>query len=172
MLIKVVGTAQDARPERAPDSAFAVLADADPIPGAGPIQVSLKRFLAEKPALLMRDFPLAVLLQSGESPETLGDDAHALAAVILTIPYFRDGRAFSSARILRTRMGYKGEIRITGHFLKDQIAFFVRVGADVFDCRENIALADVDKALHEIRYVYQPSVDRQKTVIDLRRERG
>ena len=31
--------------------------------------------------------------------------------------FFRDGRAFSWARMLRTRLGYRGEIRATGDFL-------------------------------------------------------
>ncbi len=93
---------------------------------------------------------------------------HKLAAVVLLVGYFKDGRAFSWARLIRTRLAYKGEIRISGHFLKDQIAFFSRVGADAFDLSENISPEDVDLALKEISNVYQPSVDGRRTIPELR----
>jgi len=150
------------------DDPFRALADGEPAPQSGAILVSLKRFGAEKDALLARGFPLAVRVAAGESPQSLSDDVHKLAAVVLLVGYFKDGRAFSWARLIRTRLGYKGEIRISGHFLKDQIAFFSRVGADAFDLSENISPEDVDLALKEISNVYQPSVDGRRTIPELR----
>ncbi|MEM6913951.1 MAG: DUF934 domain-containing protein [Pseudomonadota bacterium] len=37
-----------------------------------------------------------------------------VAVVRLVFPKFKDGRAFSQARVLRTRYGFKGEIRASG----------------------------------------------------------
>ena len=48
---------------------------------------------------------------------------HRLSVIVLEFPKFRDGRGFSWARMLRTRLGFTGEIRATGHFLYDQLAF-------------------------------------------------
>src|SRR6185437_7791707 len=91
-----------------------------------------------------------------------------LAVVVLHIPYFKDGRAFSWARLLRTRLGYKGEVRLRGHFLIDQMGFFTRVGVDAFDIAQNITTADIEAAIHQISNVYQPSADGRTTIRDLR----
>ena len=134
--------------------------------------VTLKRFMAEKDLLLARDVPLGVCLESPESPESLGESLHRLDLVVLNVPYFRDGRAFSWARMLRTRLKFKGEIRVTGHVLRDQIAFFARVGVDAFELSQNLSIDDFNAALQEISNVYQPSVDKRATILDLRERSG
>jgi uncharacterized protein (DUF934 family) len=150
------------------DDLFTTVPDSEQLPTSGAVIVSLKRFLAEREALLLRHGPLGVRLEAHESPEALGADAHKLGVVVLTMPVFKDGRAFSWARLLRTRLGYTGEIRVTGHFLRDQLAFFRRVGVDAFDLSQNLSLDDIDAALREISNVYQPSVDRRTTIRELR----
>jgi uncharacterized protein (DUF934 family) len=149
------------------DDTFTPVGDGEPLPG-GPVIVSLRRFQAEKAALLARGVPLAVKLETADTPEILGDDVHKLAAIVLHIHHFKDGRAFSWARLLRTRLGYRGEVRISGHFLLDQIAFYTRVGADAFDIAQNLSVDSVKAALTEISNVYQPSVDGRRTIRDLR----
>jgi uncharacterized protein (DUF934 family) len=153
---------------RTPVDAFATVADGIPLP-SGPVIVSLKRFAAEKTALLARGVPLGVRLETGDSPESLGEDVHKLAVVVLHVPHFKDGRAYSWARLLRTRLHYTGEVRVSGHVLKDQLAFYARVGVDAFELPDNFPLAEIDAALHEISNVYQPSVDGRTTILDLRR---
>jgi uncharacterized protein (DUF934 family) len=149
---------------------FTPVADGVPLP-EGAILVSLTRFLEEADALLARAVPLGVLLETADSPEKLGSAVHHLAVIELHVPYFRDGRAFSWARLLRTRLGYTGEIRITGHFLKDQMAFYARVGADAFVIVQNISLSEIQEAFFEMTNVYQPSVDHQPTIRQLRTTR-
>ena len=156
---------------RIADDRFTPVADADALPAEGEVIVSLKRFLAEHDALLLRGTPIGVRLESNESPEALGERVHELALVVLAIPYFKDGRIFSWARLLRTRLGYKGEIRVSGHFLRDQIAFLARVGVDAFDITQNLSLDDFNAALHEISNIYQPAVDARPTIRDLRAHR-
>jgi uncharacterized protein (DUF934 family) len=134
----------------------------------GPVIVSLKRFLSEKDGLLARNLPVGVRLETSDTPEALGEDVHRLALVELHIPYFKDGRAFSWARLLRTRMAYQGEIRVSGHVLKDQLAFFRRVGVNAFLLSHDFPLADIEHALGEISHFYQPSVDGGATIRDLR----
>ena len=111
----------------AADDTFVTVADGDALPANGAI-VTLARFKSERDALLARNAPLGVWLKSAESPEELGDDVHRLSVIVLEFPIFRDGRPFSWARMLRTRMGFTGEIRATGHFLYDQLAFLARTG--------------------------------------------
>ncbi|HKD22825.1 MAG TPA: DUF934 domain-containing protein [Rhizomicrobium sp.] len=152
------------------EDGFQTVADDAPLPANGTI-VSLARFGKERENLLARNAPLGVRLKSDESPEALGEDVHRLSVVVLEFPKFRDGRGFSWARMLRTRLKYQGEIRATGHFLYDQLAYMKRVGIDAFEVRENITPADFNRAMSEMTYVYQPSADGRTTIRDLRTAR-
>ena len=110
---------------------FVAVADDATLPD-GAIIVSLARFQKERDALLARNTPLAVRLKSDENPEKLGDDVQHFALIALEFPKFRDGRAFSWARMLRTRLNFTGEIRAVGDFLFDQISYLHRVGVNAF----------------------------------------
>jgi len=149
------------------DDPFTPVADGEALPD-GAIIVSLKRFLEETDVLIARAAALGVRLETAESPEKLGVHLNRLAVIVLHVPYFRDGRAFSWARLLRTRLGYTNEIRVSGHFLKDQMAFYARVGVDAFDIAQNIPLSEIQAAFSEISNVYQASVDGRPTIRQLR----
>jgi uncharacterized protein (DUF934 family) len=153
------------------DRAFVAVADGEPLPADGPVIVSLARFRGERDLLLARGDRLGLRLDASESPELIGDDVHKLALIVLHVPYFRDGRAYSWARLLRTRLGYKGEIRVSGHVLRDQVAFFARVGVDSFELPRPVTEADVEAVRAEISQVYQHSVDGRETIWDLRARR-
>ena len=150
--------------------AYISVADDAPLPD-GAVIVSLTRFQKERGALLARNAPLGVILKSAESPESIGEDVHRLSLVVLEFPVFRDGRAFSWARMLRERMTFAGEIRAAGHFLYDQIAFMHRTGINAFVVPEHITLDLFHRALSEMTNVYQPSADGRQTIRDLRTER-
>ena len=149
------------------EDAYTDVADDAPLPD-GAVIVSLKRFRADRDALFARNTPLGVKLASDQSPEALGADLDRLALVVLEFAKFRDGRPFSWARMLRTRLKFTGEIRATGDFLYDQLAFMVRVGFDSFELPQSITPELFARALGEMTLVYQPSADGRKTVRDLR----
>jgi len=150
------------------EDTYTLVADDAPLPD-GPVIVSLQRFRADRDSLLARNTPVGVRLASDQSPDVLGSDLERLALVVLEFPKFRDGRPFSWARLLRTRLRFSGEIRATGDFLYDQIAFMVRVGFDGFDLPPSITAQLFQRALGEMTNVYQPSADGRKTIFDLRR---
>ena len=52
-------------------------------------------------------------------------------------PIFRDGRSFSTAAILRDRLGWNKEIRMIGDVLIDQLLQGARVGFDSFELRQD-----------------------------------
>ena len=135
----------------------------------GPVIVSLKRLQAERGSLFARNQKLGVILTPEESPELLGADLERLSLVVLQFPKFRDGRHFSFARILRTRLGFKGQIRASGDYLYDQIAFLARVGVDVFALPASVTPELFQRALGEMTNVYQPAADGKKTILELRR---
>ncbi|MBU6445050.1 MAG: DUF934 domain-containing protein [Alphaproteobacteria bacterium] len=149
------------------DDEFATVADDAALP-EGAVIVSLARFEKERAALLARNARLGVHLAAPQSPEALGEDVHRLSVVVLDFPAFKDGRAFSWARLLRTRLGYTGEIRAHGAFLVDQLAHMMRVGFTAFDGDARITPQALASALGEISYRYQPAPDGQKTIRQLR----
>jgi uncharacterized protein (DUF934 family) len=153
------------------DPTFVAVTDNESIPAEGAVIVSLARFQKDRDPLLARGGKLGLRLEAGESPELVGADLHKIALIVLHVPYFRDGRAFSWARLLRTRLGYKGEIRVSGHVLRDQVAFFARVGVDSFELPRPVTEADIEAVRAEISHVYQPSVDGRETIWDIRARR-
>jgi uncharacterized protein (DUF934 family) len=152
------------------DDPFVTVADDAALPDGAAI-VSLPRFQKERDALLARNAPLGVQLKAPENPELLSEDVPRFSVIVLEFPVFRDGRAFSWARMLRQRLNFTGEIRATGHFLYDQIAYMRRVGFDAWNVPEGFPLEQFQRALTEITNVYQPSSDGKKTIRELRAAR-
>ena len=146
---------------------YAAVADDAPLPG-GAVVVSLTRLRRDRDVLFARNTALGVRLKSDESPEALGSDLERLSLVVLEFPRFRDGRPFSWARMLRTRLRFKGEIRAAGDFLYDQIAFLARTGFDAFALPPGITPEMFRRALAEMPLVYQPGADGRKTIREMR----
>ena len=82
----------------------------------------------------------------------------SFSVVILDFPKFRDGRAYSQARILREQLGFKGEIRARGDVLRDQAFFMARAGFDAFELEES-RVEGFTEALRTFSQVYQPAAD-------------
>ena len=146
---------------------FAPVADDAALP-EGAVLVSLARFQKDREALLARNTPIGVKLQAAENPEILGDDVNHFSLIALEFPKFRDGRTFSWARMLRTRLGFKGEIRAVGDFLYDQVNYQHRVGFDAWEVPDHFTIEMFNRALSEMTNVYQPSADGKKTIRELR----
>jgi uncharacterized protein (DUF934 family) len=149
---------------------YAAVADDAALP-EGAVLVSLERFRKDRDVLLERNTPVGVRLKAAENPELLGDDVGHFALIALEFPKFRDGRAFSWARILRTRLGFTGEIRAVGDFLYDQMNHQKRVGFDAWEVPDHFTVAQFNRAITELANVYQPSSDGRITIRELRAAR-
>ena len=149
---------------------FARAADDAALPD-GAVTVSLARFQKDRDQLLARNTPLGVRLKSDENPETLGADVSRFALIELEFPKFRDGRAFSWARMLRTRLGFTGELRAVGDLLYDQLNYQRRVGFDAWEAPAALTPELFNRAFAEMTDVYQPSTDGRKTIRELRAAR-
>ena len=147
---------------------FEKVDDEQGLPTSGGVLVSLDRFKSEKADLLARGGELGVWLKSEESPREIAEDLGALALVALDFPVFSDGRAYSSARLLRERYGYKGELRAIGDVLCEQLPFMLRSGFDTFDMASPKALEEFRAVVSEVRVVYQPTGDGRTTALDAR----
>ena len=79
---------------------------------------------------------------------------HVLPLVALDFPSFRDGRAYSQAYLLRTRMGWKGELRAIGDVLRDQLSHMRQCGFDSFAIRSDKSANDALKGLAGMSVLY------------------
>jgi len=100
-----------------------------------------------------------VWLNSDEVPAALGNDVNSIPLIALNFPEFKDGRSFSSARELRTRMGYTGELRAIGDVLRDQLFFMRRCGFNAYALREDQDLDAALSAFADFHEAYQAAVD-------------
>tara|TARA_R110000787_G_scaffold49111_4_gene117874 strand:+ start:5252 stop:5767 length:516 start_codon:yes stop_codon:yes gene_type:complete len=152
------------------DDAWVRLDDDTPAaPGSRAI-VSLQRWKAEKSRLPEILAGVGVLLKSSESAEDIADDLSVLEVVAVDFPAFTDGRSYSTARILRERYRYLGEIRAVGDVLRDQYGFMVRCGVDAFELSDAVDTAEWIKAVNEIPTAYQPAADGRSPLFRVRAE--
>lgn len=126
----------------------------------------------EQPAVTLDAFleqsnATAVRLEPDEDARLLLPHLERLALVEIAFPKFRDGRGYSSARILR-EAGYTGELRAQGDVLVDQIGFMRRCGFDSFAPESPLNDAVVKETLARYAYVYQPAADGAVPVWKLR----
>ena len=115
------------------EDAWTFLADDAPAPADGAIVVSLKRWLAEREALTSRNAPVGVAVEAGADAQAHLAELAGRPLIALAFAKFADGRAFSYARLLRDRYGFRGELRAIGDVLIDEIPLMLRCGFDSFD---------------------------------------
>lgn len=113
--------------------------------------VSLDAFLDQTNATSVR-------IEAGEDVTQLLPHLERVRLVEVDFPKFRDGRGFSTARILR-EAGFTGEIKATGDVLVDLIYFMRRCGFDSFAPDKPIDRADAEAALSRYPHVYQHAAD-------------
>lgn len=79
--------------------------------------------------------------------------------VALEFPKYRDGRAYTNARLLRERFKFGGQVRAAGDVLREQAGFMVRVGFDAFEPADDASANEWQAAASRYRHVYQRSAD-------------
>src|SRR5579885_1126778 len=117
------------------------------------------RFVAEADALTARDGSLGVAWPNNRRVAELKPWLGHLTLIALEFPKFRDGRAYSQARLLREQYGFRGTLRATGDVLRDQFQFLTRAGFDSFEVRKPADAAAFAKSVARYSVVYQPGAD-------------
>jgi uncharacterized protein (DUF934 family) len=126
--------------------------------------VSLDAFLDQSNASTVR-------IEAGDDVRLLLPELERVRLVEIDFPRFRDGRGFSSARILR-EAGYTGEIRATGDVLVDLVFFMRRCGFDSFEPEVPLNPADVEATLKRYPEVYQDAADGRVPIWEKRHPHG
>jgi uncharacterized protein (DUF934 family) len=132
-------------------------ADSAPLPDT-PVILSKKRWLAERDRLAGRNAPLGLQVEPGEGLDDIATDLGRFALIALSFPKFADGRAFSTATLLRDKHGFTGELRAVGAVLSDQIPYMRRCGFDTFEVTHApTRRALTEGRLAEVTLYYQPA---------------
>ena len=101
------------------------------LPEATPVIVPLPLWLATRAALAARG-DAGVWLAPADDPAALAPDVRRVPVIAVLFPTFTDGRGYSTARLLRERYGYAGELRAFGDVGRDQLYLLRQAGFDAF----------------------------------------
>ncbi len=138
------------------------------IDGEVPI-LSLDDWNVRRDELRGGNAPLGIRLASDQGADTVADDVDRFSVIELEFPTFKDGRAYSTARLLRERHGFRGELRAVGNVLRDQLSFMHRCGFNAFEVDGEDAADQLRLALRELGAWYQWTGDGRPTAARLRR---
>ena len=144
-------------PEQVEDP-FTAVADDQDIP-QGDVIVSLTRYQTDGERLLGEGRKVGVRLEAEEEVEALAYDLPRLSVVAVVFPKFRNGVSYSSARLLRERFHFQGEIRAVGDVLREQARFMVRCGIDAFEPADGSTPEQWSHVIGRFRHVYQRAAD-------------
>ena len=128
------------------ENTWQFIADDQDLPASGNITVSLKRWQEQHDKLKAHQGEIGLRISSTDTADSINDLTH-LTLIELDFPVFTDGRLFSHARLLRSKYGFKGEIRACGQFLADQVFYLSRIGVNAFELESKLiptALAALD----------------------------
>ncbi len=113
------------------DSPWVVLDAEQPAPTSHYL-LPLERWLANR-EVAADGAPFGVVIDGDQPLDALADSLAELPLIAINFPKFTDGRGFSTARLLRGRHGYRGELCARGDIFRDQLQFLSRCGFDSFE---------------------------------------
>ncbi|MGH8139683.1 MAG: DUF934 domain-containing protein [Steroidobacteraceae bacterium] len=129
--------------------------DADP--AAEALIVPLAEFRANPASWRTRQGRLGVRLSPADSTEELSEELPRLSLIAIEFPGPGDGRGFTQARLLRTRLHFEGELRAVGAGVKQDLVFLMaRCGFDSFELAPGQTFEDALKAFSRYTVAYQP----------------
>jgi len=145
-------TLVDDRWVRLPETA--AIAD---VPPSTPAIVPLALWSAQHDVLAARD-DIGVWLKPADDPDALAADVARLPLIAVDFPKFADGRGYSTARLLREKYRYTGELRAIGDILRDQLYYLRQCGFDTFALQPGRNVAEALAAFDDFSDNYQATV--------------
>lgn len=139
------------------------------VPESGDVIVPFALWRAERDALRIRAGRIGVWLKPDDDPELIAEDLPLFGVVAVSFPKMADGRGYSTARLLRERYGYRGELRAIGDVQRDQLYFMSQCGFNAFALRAGEDPHEALAAFGEFSEAYQGTVEQP---VPLFRRRG
>jgi len=141
---------------RLADDHWQVIQADDAMPANGDVLVPLSVWQARPPNLLQRNGSTGVWLGPTDDPADVEPFPDLVA---VHFPVFTDGRGYSTARLLRQRYGFTGELRAIGDVLRDQLYELARCGFDSFLLRDDQDAQLALRAFDDFSDSYQGAAD-------------
>jgi uncharacterized protein (DUF934 family) len=142
-----------------PDTWQTFNGDAGAIPPGVDALIPLDEWRERAAAWSARPGRLGILLSPSDDPAAIAPDLGRFALVAVLFPSFTDGRGYSSARLLRERHGWTGELRAIGDVLRDQLFAMARCGFDSFALRDDQDVQASLAAFGDFSVRYQSATD-------------
>ena len=134
------------------------------IPSSGKVLVPFTVWLANKKNLSerMSQGEVGLLIATHEAIENVIseiEDINVFPIVAVYVERFADGRIFTIGNLLRTRYGFKNELRAVGDVLRDQLFFLKRSGFNSYLIRADRSAEEALSSLKDFSEPYQGAVD-------------
>lgn len=107
----------------------------DLTPSGPPLILPIESYRLHADTLQAQRHRIGIVLSPDDEPEAVVPFLANIALIAIRFPSFTDGRGYSTARILRNRFGFAGELRAVGDVLRDQLYFLHRCGFNAFSLR-------------------------------------
>jgi len=140
------------------DDGWALLPPDAAMPETGDVIVGLAQWNAHHDSFERRPGKVGLLLKSDEEPEDI-QALVQLALIAIEFPRFTDGRGYTSARLLRDRLHFEGELRAVGDVLRDQLFYMARCGIDSFALKAGKDVEGALEAFRDFSITYQAAAD-------------
>jgi uncharacterized protein (DUF934 family) len=134
-----------------------LLEPGDAVPPGEAVLVPLATWQIQSDTLKTRTGRLGVWIEGDADPAVIAGDLAHFALIAIRFPKFADGRGYSTARLLRERHGYTGELRAIGDVLRDQLPELVRCGFDSFALRAGENAEAALKSFDDLPEIYAAS---------------
>lgn len=129
-----------------------------PVPNDGDLIIGLTEWNASPDTHATRAGRTGVLLEPAEAPEDI-KSLERIPLIAVEFPKFTDGRGYSSARLLRERFNFQGELRAVGEVLRDQLFYMARCGFDSFALKPGKDIEGALAAFSDFSVTYQAGAD-------------
>ena len=142
-----------------------LLADDDTTGADGPYVLGFERALRDLDGL---NGHYGVRIKPGDDVRLLAPFLDKLTLIEVSFPGFRDGRGYSTARILREDLNFGGVIRAVGDVLRDQLFYMLRCGFDEFAVKDRDPSEAIASAAKRFTTTYQGAADAARPTWALR----
>ncbi len=132
------------------------------------VVVPFARFKTEADALFATGADIGLEIGGADQVEDIAAWTGKLKLVVLKFGVFKDGRLFTSARLLRERFGFKGDLRAAGDFMPDQVVFLLRSGVTTLEIDEKFSIETLARVMKAYSVRYQRALDPQPVIVDQR----
>ncbi|MGH1360655.1 MAG: DUF934 domain-containing protein [Burkholderiaceae bacterium] len=138
--------------------------DAADVPVGSKVLLPIEEWLERTRVWQEHAGAVGILLEPTDDPARLKPWLDQIELVSIDFPKFTDGRGFSIARLLRSRLGFSGAIRAVGEIVADQVPMLQRCGFTEFETASDRQAEIALELLSILLPTYQPASDGIRTI--------